>query len=339
VDVNTTKLKIIDGGQIASSSFASGDSGSVTVNASESIEVTGVSNDSSSSIRASADLPSSALRKNYGLPEVPSSFSGNVLINTPVLNVNSGGEVSVKNEGTGDAGALSIIAEDINLDNSGSITAATASGNGGNINLDTDNLQIDEGSQITATAENNGDGGNININTTSLIAKKNTQVTANAFNGAGGNLEINAEGLFLFDSPQNIFSASSNLGIDGRVQINTPDINLQKELEQSELKLLTTEEAISSSCLARGNQQGSFTVNNSPGLPKSPDSNYSDLDTTLTGIRSLPATVKQPETIDLNNQPSNSSMLPAEQMVETPDGRIFLVAAPQSAESLFCPQN
>ncbi|MEN9519596.1 MAG: hypothetical protein RLZZ381_2184, partial [Cyanobacteriota bacterium] len=155
----------------------------------------------------------------------------------------------------------------------------------------------------------------------------------------GGNLEINAEGLFLFDSRQNIFSASSELGIDGQVQINTPDLDLQKELEQSELEILTTEEAIANSCLARSNQQGSFTVNNSPGAPKSPDSNYSDTDFTLTGISSLPTTAKQPEAIESNYQPSNTSMLPAEKMVETADGRIFLVAAPRKPESLFCPQN
>ncbi|MEN9519493.1 MAG: hypothetical protein RLZZ381_2081 [Cyanobacteriota bacterium] len=64
-------------------------------------------------------------------------------------------------------------------------------------------------------------------------------------------------------------------------------------------------------------------------------------------MRSLPTIVKQPEAIEPNNQPSNTSMLPASKMVKTPDGRVFLVAAPyakryplgQSAESLICPQN
>jgi filamentous hemagglutinin family protein len=342
VDLTTTKLRVIDGAQIASGSFASGNSGSVTVNASSSVEVSGVGNDSPSSpstIRASANFPTSALKERYGLPDAPSSFSGNVRINTPVLNVNSGATINVKNDGTGDAGTLSIDADLVNLNNSGSITAASASGAGGNIDLDTDNLQIDEGSQITATAQNNGDGGNITINTNTLIAKKNSQVTANAFAGRGGNLDINAEGLFLFDSPSNIFSASSELGIDGTIQINTPDINLQRELEQLELELLTTSEAIANSCLARSNQQPSFTVNNGRGLPKSPDSNYSDLDSTLTGISSLPTNAKQPLEVSENNRKPNTSMLPAEKMVKTQDGRIFLVAAPQKPESLFCPKN
>ncbi|MEN9521376.1 MAG: hypothetical protein RLZZ381_3964, partial [Cyanobacteriota bacterium] len=157
-------------------------------------------------------------------------------------------------------------------------------------------------------------------------------------------------------SLSNIFSASSELGIDGTIKINAPDLDLQKELEQSELKILTTKEAIANTCLSRGKpQRNSFTVNINEGFPKSPDSNYSDLDTTLTGIRSLPTIVKQPEAIEPNNQPSNTSMFPASKMVKTPDGRVFLVGAPyakryakalasrrplgQSAESLICPQN
>jgi filamentous hemagglutinin family protein len=333
INVETRKLILREGGIISAGAFGEGEGGNLSIKATDSIDLIGKSLNGESSSRISARTEGT--RK-----------GGDVSIETGELSVRDGAEITVSSEETetGVAGTIYISAEKINLDNTGSITAASASGNGGNINLDTNNLQIDEGSQITAEAGNNGDGGNININTNTLIAKKNSQVTANAFNGTGGNLEINAEGLFLFDSRQNIFSASSELGIDGTIKINTPDLDLQKELEQSKLEILTTEEAIASSCLARSNQQGSFTVNNSPGLPKSPDSNYSDTDFTLTGMSSLPTTAKQPETIEPNNQPSNTSILPAEKMVETKNGRIFLVAAPyrplgQDPESLFCPKN
>ncbi len=329
ITVNAETLRIIDGGAVSTSSIGDGTAGDVTVNASNSIEISGQTDAFSSSISSAVITEGDPdFRIQRGIPEIPGGSSGNVAINTSLLQVNQGGEISVENGGTGNAGTLFINADKINLNAFGNIIAATASGQGGNINIYADSLQLDENSSVTATAENNGDGGNITINTTSLIAKKNSQVTANAFNGRGGNIDINAEGLFLFDSPQNIFSASSELGIDGTIQINTPDIDLQRELEQSELELLTTEEAVAGSCLARNNQQGSFTVNNGGGLPQSPDSNYSDLDTTLTGISSPPPTTKP-----------NASMLPAERMVKTRDGRVFLVAVPQKPESLLCTQN
>jgi filamentous hemagglutinin family protein len=337
--LNTKKLRVINGASLSSSSFGAGNAGNLTVNASELVEVKGKSNNSvttsnpQSIIRAAVQSVPRQARGLQGLPDVPSGDGGNIIITTPVLNITQEGVVSVENQGTGNGGTLFINADQLNLDQVGSITAATASGQGGNINLDTENLQIDEGSTITATAENNGDGGNVNINTTSLIAKKNSQVTANAFNGRGGNIDINAEGLFLFDSPDNIFSASSELGIDGEIQINTPDINFQKELEQSELEILTAEQAIANSCLARSNQQVSFTVGANGGLPKSSSSNYSDANFSLTGVGSLPYI---PETAVTTPRNQDQALIPAEKMVETKDGRIFLVTAPQKVKSLFC---
>jgi filamentous hemagglutinin family protein len=351
VTISTTSLKLLNGASVSTDSIADGTAGKVTINASESVEISGRDQNTNEESKITSSVTveeNEVVREFLGISSVPNGDAGTVFINTSKLNIIESGIVSVRNEGTGDAGTLSIDADSINLDNIGNITAETASGRGGNINIDADSLQLDENSSVTATAENNGDGGNITINTNTLIAKKNSQVTANAFAGRGGNIDINAEGLFLFDSPQNIFSASSELGIDGTIQINTPDIDLQRELEQSELELLTTQEAIAGSCLARSNRQGSFTVNNDTGLPKSPDSNYSDIDSTLTGISSLPTTAKQPEATESSHangkrseavRQSNTSMLPAERMVKTENGRVFLVAAPQKPESLFCPKN
>ncbi|MEO0014772.1 MAG: hypothetical protein RLZZ535_3161, partial [Cyanobacteriota bacterium] len=327
--IDAVELKITNGGTLGSSTFGTGNAGNVSIDVSKSIEVSGENSGLSSRLNSSVvSLTSEAARERLGIPDVPSGRGGNVTLNTSVLNVVQKGQVSVSNEGIGDSGNLVINAEKINLSTNGSIEATSFSGVGGNIDINADRLLLDENSQITATAENNGDGGNVVINTTSLIAKKNSQVTANAFGGRGGNINIDAEGLFLFDSLSNIFSASSELGIDGEIQINTPDINFQKELEQSELEILTVEQAIAGSCLARSNRQGSFTVNNSARLPKSPESNYSDIDSTLTGISSLPATAKQPKAVEESDRQPNVSMLPAERMVKTENGRVFLVAAP-----------
>ena len=340
--LNTKKLRVIDGASFSSSSFGSGNAGNLTVNASESVEVKGISNNfvstsnPQSTIRAAVQSVPPQARKTLGLPDVPSGDSGNVTINVPVLNITQEGVVSVENQGTGNGGLLYVNANQLNLEGAGKITAATASGLGGNIDLTTENLKIDQGSQITAAAENNGDGGNVMINTTTLIAKKNSQVTANAFQGRGGNIDINAEALFLFDSPENIFSASSELGIDGTIQFDTPDINLQRELEQSELEIITADQAITNSCLSRSNGQASFTISGNDEFPKNPHSNYSDSNFSLTGVGSLPTTIKQPSSTQASNSSNKQSMIPAEKMVETEDGRILLVAAPQTAESIYC---
>ena len=99
-------------------------------------------------------------------------------------------------------------------------------------------------------------------------------VSANASVGQGGNIQINSEGVF--ESTDSVIEASSKLGIDGTVQISTPDINLQRELEQSKLMFLTAEQAIANSCLARSKRQASLTVGSDGGIPANSNSNYSD---------------------------------------------------------------
>ncbi|MDJ0570641.1 MAG: hypothetical protein QNJ53_16570 [Pleurocapsa sp. MO_192.B19] len=176
--LNTGKLRVIDGASLSSSSFASGDAGNLSINASESIEVSGKTNNSimssnpQSIIRSAIQSATPRARKALGLPKVPSGNGGNLVINTPVLNITQEGIISVENQGTGNAGTLTINADNLNLEKAGSITAAKTSGEGGHITLNTQNLQIETGSQITTTADGSVDGGKIAINTTNLTVKK-----------------------------------------------------------------------------------------------------------------------------------------------------------------------
>jgi hypothetical protein len=214
----------------------------------------------------------------------------------------------------------------------GKITAAAASGQGGNVNLKTDNLQLD-GGEITATAGKDGDGGNVTINTTTLLAKKNSQITANAFAGTGGNIQVNTRGLFLF--PNSIIDASSELGIDGTVKIRTLDTKLQRELELSKLNLITTETSLTNSCLARRNQQqGSLVISNASSSLNAERAGFFDSGS-ITGVFNF-STSSDTEQLPALIPQSSDSLIPAQQAVKTQDGRIFLVSSPQSVKSLIC---
>ena len=54
--------------------------------------------------------------------------------------------------------------------------------------------------------------------------KKESRITANAIKGRGGNIKIKATGLFV--SPDSSITATSESGIDGTVNIDTPNPNL-----------------------------------------------------------------------------------------------------------------
>jgi filamentous hemagglutinin family protein len=353
IRITTNSLFLSNGGQVDASTFGQGNAGTLEIMAKDTISIDGKSLEGSVSIAASKVLPEAV------------GNAGGVKITTDFLSLTNGGQANASTLGQGNAGELIVKADSLSLDNNAKIIAATESGFGGIVDLQiTDGIILKDNSSISAQAFQKADGGNLNIDAGFIVAlpNGNNDILASAESGKGGNITINTQGLF---APNNSINASSELGIDGQIQINTPDINFQKELEQLELEILTAQEAIAGSCLAHSNRQGSFIVNNSARLPKSPDSNYSDIDSTLTGISSLPATAKQPEAVEesdalragyANRQP-NVSMLPAETMVKTENGRVFLVAAPyakrdappgvnplgyplgQEPKSLLCPKN
>ncbi|MDY6898265.1 MAG: filamentous hemagglutinin N-terminal domain-containing protein, partial [Cyanobacteriota bacterium] len=106
--VNTESLIVKDGGRVDSSTLASGAAGSVTVNATDFVEVNGTVPGSvnPSLIISSANIVDELLQQAIGLSAIPSGDSGNVNINTPLLKVSDGAEVTVKNDGTGKGGIL-----------------------------------------------------------------------------------------------------------------------------------------------------------------------------------------------------------------------------------------
>ncbi|MCL1470670.1 filamentous hemagglutinin N-terminal domain-containing protein [Argonema antarcticum] len=276
VTINTPRLVLRDGGSLSSSNVASGDSGSVTINASEFVEVSGKlpGSPSPSKIDTSGVILSPFLREILGLPPQPSGASGNVTINTPVLRVSDGGLVTVRNDGSGDAGNLTIGAGSIFLDRLGNISASTQSGQGGNIILQARNsLQLRNGSQITAAAGNRGNGGNLSIDASTIVALENSDISANAFEGNGGNIQITTQGIFgtqfrLQQTPLSDITASSDFGVSGNVTLNTPDVNPRSGLVELPAEISDSSQQIIAACAAKGGN--TFTVTGRGGLPSDP---------------------------------------------------------------------
>ncbi|MHC5598564.1 MAG: two-partner secretion domain-containing protein [Nostoc sp.] len=220
--INTSQLRLKNGGIVNSVAFATGNAGSIRINAKNFIEVSGKADNSQPSfISSSVNVANETLRRIFGLPLVPIGSAGNISIDTPFLNVNQGGLISVANEGLGDAGRLEIKANTINITSNGGVTATTAVGQGGDINITSNNIFLRNGiiSTTAGQQDTDGDGGNINLNTNILVLAENSSITANAFKGRGGNILINARGLFF--SPNSQITASSQFGLNGDIKINS----------------------------------------------------------------------------------------------------------------------
>lgn len=137
VTINTSKLRVEDGEVLGASTVAFGTAGNLDINAIDSIDVIGKVPGSSTpaQITSSAIVIDPALNLFYGLAGNLSGESRIVTVKTNTLNIQNGGQISARNDGTRGAGTLDIKANSINLENEGAITVTAASGVGGNILL------------------------------------------------------------------------------------------------------------------------------------------------------------------------------------------------------------
>ncbi|MGB3642661.1 MAG: filamentous hemagglutinin N-terminal domain-containing protein [Rivularia sp. (in: cyanobacteria)] len=253
------RLIVRDGGLVQAGTFNTGPGGNLTVKANDSVEVSGI---------------------------------GIIGRDIPVIS-----RITVSSEGTGTAGNLEVTADKIELDNEGElISESFADADAGDITLNlNESLFLRRGSQISTSAGTElapGNGGNIFINTPSgfiiAIPKEDSDITANAFTGAGGNVDINSQGIFGIESrieqtELSDITASSEFGVQGTINLNAPENNgIQNSLTELSQNLIDTETLVANSCVVRSNQQnGSFFIVGQGGLPLSPGNPVSSVYSTV----------------------------------------------------------
>ncbi len=243
--VTTRRLILRDGGQISSSTESSGDGGTVFVDASESVEVSGTAV-FGDRVRISGLFATTRRDGTTG--------NGGVLsINTGRLVVEDGGSISVAAvEGsTGQAGTLDINAsESVEVRGIGSTLLAESESPkpAGNLTISTDKLIVRDGAevsvsstgegaagdlQVTArsirldnqgalTAETKAGEGNITLQAQDILLLRNSNITTNATEAASGG-DITIEGLDTLAVINSQISASTEDGTAGSVRVNASE--------------------------------------------------------------------------------------------------------------------
>ena len=275
--IDTRQLIVRDGAQVEAGTFGEGQGGTLSVNASESVEVIGTSADGrvpsglfveTEGAGAGGNLridTGNMIVRDEALVSAQTSGmgqGGNLSIAAGELNVQDGAAISVNSLGTGRAGNLEVTSGSVSL-NEGFISATTLSGDGGNISLQVkDLLLMRQGSEISTTAgtaQAGGDGGNITIDTNFIVAvaKEDSDITANAFTGRGGNINITAQGIYGIEFRPKVtvlsdITASSEFGVNGVVEINTPDVDPSQGLAELPVEPVNVE--VAEGCQGSGRQ-------------------------------------------------------------------------------------
>ncbi|MBE9216873.1 S-layer family protein [Plectonema cf. radiosum LEGE 06105] len=332
IAVNADTVELLNGGGILSTTSGSGSAGRINVNAREKLIIDGFDRTFNDRIIKVGEEPFF----NY------------------FISTDSASSILVRSESQGVTGDIEVNSPRITLDNQGTLNANSASGSGGNINLTSDLLLLRRGTQISTnagTTQQGGDGGNIDINSKFIVAfpQKNSDITANAFSGNGGNINIRTQGIFGIEArPKpsdrtNDITASSELGVQGQINIIQPDVQPTEAVIELPDQIVDASDQIGQNCPRGRNAKrlGEFVVSGRGSLP--PNSlqplngtttiaPLATLDGDLPNTSSAPIAIPSPPT----------QIIEAQGWLKTPDGKIMLVASaptatPSSSTASVCP--
>ena len=319
LSIATDSLRVVEGGAVGTTSVGAGDAGDTIIRSDDFIEVSGLFPGAinTSSIDSSATLINPITQILLRLaPATPLiGEAGSISISTPELIVRDGGAIRVQNDGTGDAGNLSIASDNFQLDSTSKISAATNGGQGGSIDINAGSLVLSDQSSITASASGDGQGGNIKIDTALLGLLGDSSISANAEQGFGGRVTVASD--FLLQSSESVITATSEAGpeLSGFVDIQVPNEPVSAEAEAETPAVEDAE--LASACGGGSGQSSEFRVAGNGGLPISPNS----LQQSYSG---WPQQQPTREVLDLPER--GSGIVEAQGWIVSADGNVRLIA-------------
>jgi len=237
--ITTSQLLIRDGAQVSAGTVGSGNGGSLTVNASESVQVIDRSlltaQTDSSGNAGDLTITTSELLIRDGAEVGASTFGsgkgGNLIINvSDSVQLSSAGGIYVDATAGGTAGSLTVKTGLLSVQDGSRVTVSSPEGQAGDLSIAANSLFLDRGRITAETAKSGAEGGaNINLKVSDLWLMRNESlISATAFDTAnGGNINIDTQFLVALppEGPNGSdIIANADRGNGGRINITTQGI-------------------------------------------------------------------------------------------------------------------
>ncbi|MBW4652524.1 MAG: filamentous hemagglutinin N-terminal domain-containing protein [Kaiparowitsia implicata GSE-PSE-MK54-09C] len=321
--IDTQDLTLEDGSQISADTFfGDGRGGSLTVNASNSIVLSGVS--------------PSGFRGGLLLRTFGEGSSGNLTVTSTNLTIENGAQIAANGQNLGDAGNIFITLEEaLNAEN-GLITTSAQQSSGGQISIEADAIRLNNSDIRTEVNSGINRGGDITLTANSILAFGDSDILAFARDGQGGNITLNTRAFF-GENYQPAPPGTDPLTLDGndRVDINAsgavsgvvtlPDVSfIENSLTALPDTVVDTDQLIAGSCIARTDAGGSFIVSGRGGLPDRPSDTFTAPYSTGS-VQPLPAdgAAAVEDSSTAGWQPGDPIVEP-EGLFQLPDGRLVI---------------
>ncbi|AFY55540.1 filamentous hemagglutinin family N-terminal domain protein [Rivularia sp. PCC 7116] len=253
IDINTQDLTLIDGSRITSGLEGKGRGGEININASESVNLSGIGSNgffsgifTSTAAGASGDAGNVTVTtgdfnlKDYAIVNARTfndGNAGNITFNANTFEATNGGQVNTSTFNSGNAGDINLNIKDKiilsgNEQDFTGLFAATSSestGKGGSVFIDSRSIIIDNNAVISVSTSGKGDAGEIELNADSFDLNNDARITANTLGkGDAGNIELNATDSILL-SNSSVIESDVNSGAEGKggsIDINTQTLKL-----------------------------------------------------------------------------------------------------------------
>ncbi|MGB7416136.1 MAG: S-layer family protein [Thermosynechococcaceae cyanobacterium] len=230
ISLMTDRLGIFDGAQIFASTFGAGDAGNLNITAQE-VVLDG----------AAFGLFSSSLLAN--VEEGATGQGGNISVESDLITLTEGAQIVATTFGSGNAGNIVLIAQDIDLQGSDRVDVPTGiiadveensfgptTGTGGRIQLQAERLNIQDGALIRASTFSQGNAGEIRIQAGQLTVAGSTPngpsaILADTVDSTGGSIFLTADQLLVTNGAQ-IGTTTFGAGPAGTIEVNAQQINL-----------------------------------------------------------------------------------------------------------------
>ncbi|MGK7917142.1 MAG: filamentous hemagglutinin N-terminal domain-containing protein, partial [Prochloraceae cyanobacterium] len=215
INIETNSLRVSNGSTVTTSTLGLGNAGSLNIRASESVILEGTSGFDTNRLLAIVG-------------EGATGNGGNLSIAAGILIVRDGGLISVGTEGNGRAGTLTLNIQG-NFFLSGQETGIFANttegstGDGGNIEIDSQTLSIKNGARIAVDSQGIGVGGNI-VGTTGTLNLNNGIISAETASNTGGDIELQVQELLTLRNASQISTTAGTAGAGGdggNIEINS----------------------------------------------------------------------------------------------------------------------
>ena len=268
IRVATETLNVVRGAVISASTFGRGNGGNIDVQASEDIVLVGSN---------TIDLPNGIFS---AVGSGAFGDGGNIHLSTDrSLVMEDGFQISSQSIGSGDGGNIDIFARRNLTANDSIITATSRELRGGKIGIESKNIFLSNSDITTNSITGIGDGGSIQLTARAVLAFGDSDIVAFTQDGRGGNITFNT--LVFFGQNYNPFLPGADpltLFGNSRVDVNAsgkiiPSFITFSDTTFTQLSqnLISPNTLLANSCIVRrGQQNGSFTITGSGGLPQRP---------------------------------------------------------------------